>query len=98
MLERQIEGYACGVAKRRGWWERKFKTPARRSAPDRIFAKNGRVFWVEFKAPGKRPTPLQLLEHKRMRAAGLTVYVCDSKDEFLALIDYEDRQAEHLAL
>jgi hypothetical protein len=79
MLEREVESHSSDTAKAAGWWNRKFKTPARRSAPDRIFAKNGRVFWVEFKRTGESPTPLQLEEHAAMRAAGLTVYVCDSR-------------------
>jgi hypothetical protein len=37
------------------------------------------VFFVEFKRTGESPTPLQLEEHAAMRAAGLTVYVCDSR-------------------
>lgn len=93
MLEREVEGAVCRYAKRHGWLDRKFASPGRRSAPDRMFAKNGRVFWIEFKAPGKRPTDLQLAEHKRMRQAGLTVYICDDKAEGFGLIDYEDRLA-----
>lgn len=93
MRESTIEAAANRLAKKLGWWERKFKSPGRRSAPDRIYAKNGHVFFIEFKAPGKRPTPLQLSEHKRMRAAGLSVYVCDSRDEYEAIFEYEDAQA-----
>lgn len=79
---------ACGrLAKSLGWWHRKFKSPGKRSAPDRIFAKNGRVFFVEFKAPGKEPTELQLLEHEDMRAAGLLVFVCDSVQAFKSVLE-----------
>lgn len=90
MRERDVEAFAVALARRKGWWVRKFTSPQRRSAPDRIFAKAGRVIFVEFKAPGKAPTPLQADEHAEMRAAGLTVYVCDNKDDFRYLIDVED--------
>lgn len=77
MRERDIEERVCRYARENGWWVRKFTSPGRRSAPDRIFAREGKVIFIEFKAPGKKPTPLQEQEHRRMRAAGLTVYVID---------------------
>jgi len=79
MLEREIESWAAGYAREQGWWRRKFASPAHRSSPDRIFAKDGRIFFVEFKRTGEHPTPLQLKEHEAMQAAGMTVYVCDSR-------------------
>jgi hypothetical protein len=51
------------------------------------------VFWIEFKRKGEKPTELQRGEHERMRAAGLTVYVCDCKEEYEAIFDYENRLA-----
>lgn len=97
-LERDIEKAACRRAKKLGFWERKFKSPGRRSAPDRIFAMNGCVFWIEFKALGEKPTPLQAKEHKRMRAVGLTVYVCDRADEYEAVFEYEKERADQSRL
>lgn len=93
LLECDIEDLSVAKARRRGWWVRKFKTPAHRSAPDDIFAQNGRVFWVEFKAPGKKPTPKQLDYHEEMRAAGLTVYVCDTRESFNEVLERETRRA-----
>lgn len=88
--ESQIEGWSKQLARNLHYYVRKFKTPARRSAPDDIFAKHGRVFFVEFKATGDVPSDLQKHEHKVMRAAGLTVYVCDSKEGFLEVFKRED--------
>lgn len=96
LKESQIEGWSKQVAKNNGWWVRKYKSPARRSAPDDIFAKHGRVFFIEFKATGIVPSPLQAEEHKIMRAVGLTVYVCDSKESFLSVIKREDEALEWL--
>ena len=90
MIEKDIESWAKVYARKAGWWARKFTSPAHRSSPDDIFAKNGRVFFVEFKRTGEHPTPLQLEEHKAMRAAGLTVYVCDSRRG-------EELHSKHLA-
>lgn len=89
MLERHIESRVCDYATHRGMWVRKFTSPARRGVPDRIFAYRGRVFWIEFKRAGEQPTKLQALEIKKMRAAGLTVYVCDSVTQGKKIIDGE---------
>lgn len=86
MRERNIERTCCAYAEKRGWWHRKFKSPGRRSAPDRIFAKEGVVFFVEFKAPGEKATPLQSIEHAAMRCHGLIVKVIDEKTAFKRLL------------
>lgn len=86
MLEREVQKKAVKFAKVHGWWAKKFVAQGRRSAPDYIFAKNGRVFWTEFKATGDEPTKLQSLEHEDMRAHGLTVYVCDDPFDFLTFV------------
>jgi hypothetical protein len=90
VLEREIESHSATKARKAGWWSGKFTSPAHRSRPDRIFGKRGRVFFVEFKRTGESPTPLQLEEHTAMRAAGLTVYVCDSRKG-------EERHCKHMA-
>lgn len=38
-------------------------------------------FFVEFKAPGEKPTPAQLREHERMRRCGVRVEVVSSYEE-----------------
>lgn len=86
--ESHIEQEAKRYARSIGYWVRKFKTPARRSAPDGIFASAfGFVFWIEFKAQGKVPTPLQLAEHADMRAHGLIVYVVDNLQDAKVILD-----------
>ena len=90
MLENKIESWAIRHAEKAGYWCRKFKAPGRRSAPDRVFARRGRVFWVEFKATGEEPTELQAEEHRKMRAAGLTVYWTDSRDGFAFILAMEE--------
>lgn len=96
MREKDIESWSCTHAKNNGWWHRKFKSPGKRSAPDRIFAKErdlagAWIFFVEFKATGERATDLQKEEHKIMRAKGMTVYVCDSREGFKEILMHEER-------
>lgn len=93
-LEKDLEKACCRLAKRRGWFERKYKGPGRRAHPDRLFAKNGVVFWVEFKLPGKEPTGLQWIEIKAMRAAGLSVEWTDTYEGFENILAAHTRPAE----
>ena len=86
MLERLVQKKSVAAAKRCGWWAQKFVSQGRRSAPDYIFAKNGRIFFVEFKKTGEDATDLQKEYHRGMRDAGLTVYVCDDPNDFVAFI------------
>lgn len=76
--ERDIEAKVCDLAKRAGWLAYKFVSPSQRGVPDRIFIRAGRIAFVEFKAPGARPTALQWRMIERLRDAGCEVHVCDS--------------------
>jgi hypothetical protein len=58
-----------------------FKLPAVYVAglPDRMaLLPRGVVFFAELKTTGKKPTPIQKLIHKKIRALGFDVYVIDS--------------------
>jgi len=88
--EYQIESYCKQVAKKRGWWVSKFVSPSRRSMPDDIFIKQGRVFFVEFKATDGVVTANQAALHKELRDHGATVYVISDREEFMKVLDTED--------
>lgn len=77
MRESTLEEWAVALAKKNGWLVRKVSWIGRTGAPDRMFAKGGRIVFVEFKAPGKRPSLMQQREHKRMKSAGIWVVVID---------------------
>ena len=73
--------FKLGIESRRVEWT------GHDGAPDLlIFARGG--IWVETKAPGKKPRENQLLEHEKMRNAGMLVYVVDSISGADTLIDY----------
>jgi hypothetical protein len=80
MLEKDVEKAVIRRFRALGWYVRKFTSPARRSVPDDIFLKRGFVFWIEFKAKGKKPTPNQEQEIKLIREKGGIVFVVDSID------------------
>lgn len=59
MRESTIEKEICKFAKEHGCLTWKNAGPNARGTPDRIFVKDGKVLFLEIKAPGKRPTLLQ---------------------------------------
>jgi len=90
MLERDIESALVKRVKELKGLCEKFTSPGRRSVPDRLVTLPGNVvIFVELKAPGKRPTPLQLRDHQRRRALGCDVRVIDSLDQVRVFPDVE---------
>lgn len=78
MLEKTVEAALVARVKALGGICDKFNS-GRRSVPDRIVTLPGnRIIFVECKAPGKKPTPLQLRDHERRQALGCDVRVIDS--------------------
>ena len=87
MLENPIELDVTKHAKATGWLVRKLRWIGRRGAPDRFFAKNGFIVFIEFKAPGKKPNAQQKREHRRLRLFGVRVWVIDSVEEGCRRLD-----------
>ena len=55
--------------------------------PDRIvLMPGGRIAFVEVKAPGEKPRPLQLSRHKLLRRLGFLVYVLDACEDIEKII------------
>lgn len=61
-----------------GWVTIKIERGQLNGWPDRLYLRGGRAVFIEYKAPGKKPTRQQLLRHAEIRAAGFEIYVCDS--------------------
>ena len=82
MLERDVERALVRRVESLGGTCEKFTSPGRRAVPDRLITMpNGAIVFVELKAPGKKPTPLQARDHARRRAMGCDVRVIDNKDD-----------------
>ncbi|MEB1809043.1 MAG: VRR-NUC domain-containing protein [Bacillaceae bacterium] len=90
MRERDIENYLREQVKKIGGRAYKFESPGNAGVPDRlILLPRGRVEFVELKAPGKKPTALQIAQHRKFEKLGQNVLVIDSKekvDEFIARV------------
>lgn len=89
MRESEIEQHLVDTVQFLGGEIRKVQWIGRNGAPDRlVMLPDGRLLWLELKAPGKTPSPVQLREHAKMARCGQHVHVVDSMegvDEVLGL-------------
>lgn len=89
-LEKDIEKRVCDYAKSLGIIVYKFTSPSCRSVPDRLFVlPGGKVFWIEFKRAGQKPTPAQEVEIEKIRKQGGTVYVVDNVEQGKSIVGIE---------
>jgi hypothetical protein len=85
--ERNIEAYLRDKVKQAGGIAYKWVSPGNNGVPDRIvITPSGRVTFVELKAPGKKPTELQMFQQNRLRGLGCDVRVIDSYEKVDELI------------
>jgi hypothetical protein len=88
MREKQIEKKLIMEVKKRGGICPKWVSPGFDGVPDRIvLLPHGKFAFVEVKAPGEKPRPLQVSRHKLLRRLGFRVYVLDNESEIGGMID-----------
>lgn len=88
MRERDLERYTTMVIKSRGGLALKFISPGHAGVPDRlVLMPGGKLCFMELKAPGRKPRPLQVRRIKQLRALGFKVYVVDGKEEIGGIIN-----------
>ena len=82
MRENQLERKLVQKVKKMGGLALKFTSPGMAGVPDRlILLPGGKMAFIELKAPGKKPRPLQLHRHDQLRALGFPVFVIDSPEQ-----------------
>lgn len=77
MRESEIQSKIIKRLEKEGWLVVKIITCTLNGWPDLQAHKNGRTVFIEVKAPGKKPAPLQEYRHKKLREQGFTVLVID---------------------
>jgi hypothetical protein len=76
MLEKHIEQKLVQAVKKASGIAPKLICPGFDGMPDRlVLLPNGKMAFVELKAPGKKPRPLQIKRHGVLRAARRSVSV-----------------------
>ena len=88
MREKQIEQKLVSEVRRRGGICPKFTSPGFDGIPDRlVLMPGGHLAFVEVKAPGKKPRPLQEARHQQLRKLGFLVYTLDDTAEIGGILD-----------
>ena len=88
MREKVIEQKLSLMVKKRGGICPKFVSPGFDGMPDRIvLLPDGHMAFVEVKAPGEKPRPLQLSRHRLLNRLGFHVYILDSKEQIGEILD-----------
>lgn len=64
-----------------GWDVRRCELVGKRGWPDTTAHRDGRVLYVEWKAPGEKLKPQQVKVIAELRAAGMTVIVADKWED-----------------
>lgn len=87
MRESFIEEKLTKVVRQKGGVCWKFTSPETAGVPDRIvLMPKGNIAFVEVKAPGEKPRPLQLSRHRLLRRLGFQVYVLDALEDIDKII------------
>ena len=82
MEEKQIELRLVRMTSQMGGMALKFVSPGCDGVPDRLVLLSGcKVGFVELKAPGKKPRPLQVRRISQIRKLGFPVFVVDGMEQ-----------------
>ena len=88
MREKIIEQHLVKAVKNSGGIAPKLVCPGFDGMPDRLVLRpGGKIGFVEVKAPGKEPRPLQVARHGLLRRLGFKVYVLDDPEQIGGILD-----------
>jgi hypothetical protein len=77
--EKKLEQKLVKAVKEKGGICPKLVSPGTDGMPDRmVLLPGGRIIFIEVKAPGKKPRPLQELRHRQLRKLGFMVSMLDN--------------------
>lgn len=88
MRERTLELKLVKETRKRGGVALKFVSPSFSGMPDRLVLLPHQVMgFVEVKAPGEKPRPLQESRHTMLREMGFPVFVLADPEEIPSILD-----------
>jgi hypothetical protein len=91
MKESALEKKIVRYCRESGIYCRKFRSANSNGVPDRFLAKDGLVMFLELKAPGNKPTPLQRREIDILHNHGISATWADNYQSAVEII------ADHFA-
>lgn len=88
MRERTTEIKLMMEIRKRGGMALKFVSPSYSGMPDRlVLLPDGIMAFVEVKAPGRKPRPLQNSRHAMLRKMGFPVFVLDNPENIPVMLN-----------
>ena len=88
MREKTIEAKLVRTVKSMGGLAPKFVSPGLDGMPDRIvLLPHGKMAFVEVKAHGKKPRPLQVRRKSQLESLGFSVYCLDDATQIGGMLD-----------
>lgn len=88
MTEKEVEQMLVKEVKRRKGRAYKFISPGMNGVPDRlVLLPDGKVCFVEVKAPGKKMRPLQIKRKRELESLGFLVYCLDDPMQIGGVLD-----------
>ena len=88
MREKAIEAKLVETVKSMGGLAPKFISPGTDGMPDRIvLLKHGRLAFIEVKANGRSPRPLQVRRKRQLEALGFSVYCLNDIAQIGGILD-----------
>ena len=88
LREKAIEQKLVRAVKGHGGICPKLVSPGFDGMPDRmVLLPHGRIGFVEVKAPGEKPRPIQESRHRLLRRLGFKVYVLDCAEDIPRILD-----------
>ena len=94
--ENKVDKYLSRIVSREGGLSLKFVSPGMAGVPDRMVILPGGIIWfVELKAPHKKPRALQRVVMRRLRRLGCQVVTIDDKRTAKAFVGLWVRRRDH---
>lgn len=88
MREKTIEQKLVKTVKNMGGIALKFVSPSFDGMPDRlVLLPKGKIAFIEVKATGQKPRPLQIARHNLLRKLGFQVFVLDNEEQIGGILD-----------
>lgn len=87
MKESQIERLSCDYGRSLGFLIYKFNSTSDNGVPDRMVINKDEVFFIEFKTPKGKLSPMQIYQIRRIRRKGIQVYLIDSVEKAYVLFN-----------
>ena len=96
MREKDIEQKLVKAVRSAGGICPKFVSPGTDGMPDRMLLfPGGRITFVEVKAPGRTPRPLQNMRLEQLRQLGFRAYVLDHPGQIPEIIEEARHGTDH---